>query len=282
MPIPSEITPRARLRVFDLVREAGVDVSDWKNFAKGVAHEASNPKYCYEWSFLQPGRVVVLKLWHDKLIENNGHVEQHLNLIADANKEPTGSRAKRREHMRQAIDTAIDEKLPIRVIVMKAGSSRVTKAGKKTRTVDHQILDPLPWAVVSREAHGCLVLRRGAPTAPYVDQYDLAEHADATPKKKDVPAGSIFVRDPSVRRRVLAMAMGLCELCKQPGFQLRSGSVYLETHHVIPLSEGGPDNVSNVVAICPNDHREAHHGKMATNIRARLLDVIGKRRSEGS
>ncbi|MGN6828946.1 HNH endonuclease [Paucibacter sp. M5-1] len=279
MPIPAEITPREHLRVFDLVREAGVDVSDWKNFAKGAAHEASNPKYCYEWSFLQPGRVVVLKLWHDKLIESNGHIEQHLNLIADARKEPTGSRVKRREHMRQAIHIAIDGKLPIRVIVMKARPPRITKTGKKTRTVDHQILDPLPWAVVSGEANGGIVLRRGAPTAPYVDQYDCTENADATPKKKDVPAGSVFVRDPSVRRRVLAVAMGLCELCKQPGFQLPNGSVYLETHHVIPLSEGGPDSVDNVVAICPNDHREAHHGKLAGDIRTRLLDVIGKRRS---
>jgi 5-methylcytosine-specific restriction protein A len=30
---------------------------------------------------------------------------------------------------------------------------------------------------------------------------------------------------------------------------------YLETHHVISLSEQGPGKVTNVIALCPNDHR---------------------------
>lgn len=59
MPVPAELIPLKPLRVMDLVREAGVDVDDWKNFKKGPQHAASNPKYCYRWSFLQPGRVVV-------------------------------------------------------------------------------------------------------------------------------------------------------------------------------------------------------------------------------
>lgn len=40
------LRPVARRRVMDFVRDAGVDVSDWRNYEGGVA--AANPKYCYE------------------------------------------------------------------------------------------------------------------------------------------------------------------------------------------------------------------------------------------
>jgi 5-methylcytosine-specific restriction enzyme A len=261
----------------DLVREAGVDTDDWKNFKKGPGHAASNPKYCYEWSFLQPGRVAVVKLWHDKLTEVDGKVEQHLNLIEDARKEPKGSRAVRRARMSKAIDTAASETLPLRVIIMKRRPAKATKSGKPGSTVDLQLLDPLPWAVHSRSKSGEIILRRGEPAAPYVDQYDLATfEGDRLPERKQT-AGSAFARDRAVRQRVLLRAMGICELCKQPGFQLPSGSIYLETHHVIPLSEKGRDWDDNVVAICPNDHREAHHGKQARELRARLQVILAQR-----
>lgn len=33
---------------------------------------------------------------------------------------------------------------------------------------------------------------------------------------------------------------------------------YLDTHHIIPLSENGPDIPSNITYLCPNCHRLAH------------------------
>ena len=44
----NDIAPKEHLRVMDLVREAGIDVSDWQNFKGGAEKAASNPKYCYE------------------------------------------------------------------------------------------------------------------------------------------------------------------------------------------------------------------------------------------
>nr|WP_307993153.1 HNH endonuclease [uncultured Niameybacter sp.] len=35
----------------------------------------------------------------------------------------------------------------------------------------------------------------------------------------------------------------------------------MEEHHLIPLSEGGEDSLSNVFALCPNCHREMHFGQ---------------------
>lgn len=55
---------------------------------------------------------------------------------------------------------------------------------------------------------------------------------------------------------------------------MSGGAIYLETHHVVPLSEGGTDLVTNVAALCPNDHKRAHFGSDANFIRAALLSKI--------
>ncbi|MGB9175316.1 MAG: HNH endonuclease signature motif containing protein [Methanoregula sp.] len=54
-------------------------------------------------------------------------------------------------------------------------------------------------------------------------------------------------------------AAGICQLCRKPApFKSRGGEPYLETHHIIPLTEGGQDRIENVVALCPNCHRKMH------------------------
>ena len=58
MSVLDELKPIRKLLVMNLLREIGVDVSQWKNY-KG-AHASANPKYCYNWSFEQPGEVVVV------------------------------------------------------------------------------------------------------------------------------------------------------------------------------------------------------------------------------
>lgn len=80
-PLLSEVDPKVHRRVMDLVREAGVNVSDWTNFRSGPKPEraASNPKYCYEWAFVEPGQVVVLNLWFDAMTEQNGSLLQTIN-----------------------------------------------------------------------------------------------------------------------------------------------------------------------------------------------------------
>jgi len=61
----SEIRPKDQHRVMDLVKAAGVDVSDWGNFKGGEKKAACNPKFCYEWSFVEPQKVVVLNRKED-------------------------------------------------------------------------------------------------------------------------------------------------------------------------------------------------------------------------
>ena len=73
---------------------------------------------------------------------------------------------------------------------------------------------------------------------------------------------------PKFGARALERARGNLRMLRLHGFRMDSGAVFLETHHVIPLSEGGPDEIWNVVAICPNDHRRAHFGADRDSIRA--------------
>jgi 5-methylcytosine-specific restriction endonuclease McrA len=88
--------------------------------------------------------------------------------------------------------------------------------------------------------------------------------------------GKVCRRDPKVRQAVMQRSNGACEQCGQKGFIAISGEYFLESHHVIPLSEGGPDLESNVMALCPAHHREAHFGMERDRLRELLLEGLAK------
>ena len=89
--------------------------------------------------------------------------------------------------------------------------------------------------------------------------------------KKVISKSEVYVRDPHVVSDVLERASGTCELCKKPApFNRPTGEPFLEVHHIIGLAEGGADVFGNAVALCPNRHREAHHGEYAELIKEEL------------
>ena len=73
----------------------------------------------------------------------------------------------------------------------------------------------------------------------------------------------VFARSPHVVAEVLERAAGRCERCAEaaPFLRARDGTPYLEVHHLIRLADGGLDTVDNAIALCPNCHRECHHGQ---------------------
>lgn len=48
--------------------------------------------------------------------------------------------------------------------------------------------------------------------------------------------------------------MGVKHSCYICGYK-----IFLEQHHIIPRAKGGSDGIENVIALCPNCHREVHH-----------------------
>jgi 5-methylcytosine-specific restriction protein A len=82
---------------------------------------------------------------------------------------------------------------------------------------------------------------------------------------------SDFIRCPMVAAWILQRCRGVCGRCgKAAPFTRPNGQPYLEVHHVLPLSEGGPDTVDNAIALCPNCHRRAHHGSDRRDVRQSL------------
>lgn len=88
-----------------------------------------------------------------------------------------------------------------------------------------------------------------------------------------------FRRDVEVAAYALAIAEGTCRGCGAPApfKQACDGQPFLEVHHVVPLSEGGPDTLSNVIAVCPNCHRRAHYSVDRFEFQKRLEQAIRDR-----
>jgi hypothetical protein len=105
----------------------------------------------------------------------------------------------------------------------------------------------------------------------FADQFSAPQEL---PPERRPATGQVFPRSAEVRRRIRELSHGKCEWCGEVGFEMLGGKVYIETHHVIALADGGLDNEGNVVALCPKHHREAHYGANSFLIRRTLLDRL--------
>lgn len=79
-----------------------------------------------------------------------------------------------------------------------------------------------------------------------------------------------------VKNIAFKRADGKCDYCGKPTFLTESGNLYFECHHVDPLSDGGDDDIFNVVSLCPNCHRLVHYGSkpLRKDANKQLLDRI--------
>ena len=276
------LKPQSKQLVYDLVTQAGVDTSDWANFEG--AHPAANPKYCFDWAFWDESKkTVVVCLWFSLMREEAGEIFQIQNMRALASmsghRDPSiPVRAKRARRLDMAFQLAYNRGLPVRVIVVDG--IRRGEDGADASDVERRMLDPVSWSIVSydRDTGDCC-LKRGIPPGQVIDQFTL-DSENATERRQTIVES--FVRSPEVRARVLTRSGGRCESCNASGFLLPDGRRFLETHHIIPLSEDGPDIDANVIAICPNEHREAHYGKRAADLQNGFKTIVEAKLGLGS
>jgi hypothetical protein len=100
---------------------------------------------------------------------------------------------------------------------------------------------------------------------------------------KTITTSVSFKRDPKVVAFVELRANGICELCgKDAPFIRANGDRFLEVHHIRPLSENGPDTVENAAALCPNCHRECHHGSRKQRLQQNLIERVATLASKSS
>ncbi|MCK9338244.1 MAG: HNH endonuclease [Arcobacteraceae bacterium] len=88
---------------------------------------------------------------------------------------------------------------------------------------------------------------------------------------------NIYLRNNALRALVKARANYSCEMpdCDYIAFEKENGEKYIEVHHLIPLSEGGEDSISNTVALCPTCHRKIHYSQNKGQLKEILEEYIG-------
>ncbi|MFC3124328.1 HNH endonuclease [Pseudoroseomonas globiformis] len=91
--------------------------------------------------------------------------------------------------------------------------------------------------------------------------------------KSSVTSGRRFERDPLLSAIAKVRASFRCEVvgCVHPTFVSKDGQPYVEVHHIMPLSQGGPDVLNNLACVCPAHHREVHVGRASERITNGLL-----------
>ena len=97
-----------------------------------------------------------------------------------------------------------------------------------------------------------------------------------SPIKKEIKT-TYYVRDAEVKAWLLEEANGVCENCDKPApFSRADGYPFLEVHHLRRLADGGSDTTKNAIAVCPNCHRELHHGEEKETLLKALYSKIGR------
>ncbi len=68
--------------------------------------------------------------------------------------------------------------------------------------------------------------------------------------------------------KVFADSDGLlkCECCSEKTFKTKNNMPFVEFHHLVPFSFGGPEHKLNIFALCPNCHRKFHYMADGKNI----------------
>ena len=122
------------------------------------------------------------------------------------------------------------------------------------------------------------------------DEYEWMWKEPLAKLRKQAAASYISKKSPSERRalarsrskaiRVYALrrADGVCEACGKNGpFRTSSGRPYLEPHHIRRLCDGGPDDPSWVIGLCPSCHRRAHHSVDKSEFNHRLERIVERK-----
>lgn len=276
----ADIRPHESLRVMDLAKEAGVNVSDWKNYRHGDTRAAANPKYCYEWCFIEANTVVVLNLWHREMEHRDEFVWRALNLRNSADRETKPNRKRRALDMDRAIWIAFTEGLPVRVIVLEGTRPGPTDPSQKGLRASKRLLDPISWAVSDYElSSGRCTITRGAVPEKHTDDDDSdgEQGFEGAAKWRYVIHRS---RERRLRHRKLQEAKRINNgrlVCEVRGcgfdFAERYGEIgidYAQVHHKERLSaaphEGWNVALKELAVVCANCHSMIHRGGQCRSI----------------
>ncbi|MFK4132266.1 HNH endonuclease [Pseudomonas luteola] len=298
--------PRELKTVYQLVCQLGMDTTEWevKENGQKVANPSTNTWMSSRWAFMDKAGVIMVCLWHDEMKEDQKSIiyednmkleiqkyERHRSDLLDRNRQKETSESRslimktlHAQQMDKIINEASRTQANIRVAIVRRTNE--VSGVLDTSVAGFRMLDPEPWHIQSYNVlTGAYRLVRGArPTLPPVtaDSYGIEvddQFIGSTRSSQYEVNGNVYYRDPKVRQKVLMRSEGKCEHCGAAGFLKANGKVYLETHHIKALSEGGQDVADNMIALCANDHRESHYGANKESLAESFLMKIRFKRS---
>lgn len=75
----------------------------------------------------------------------------------------------------------------------------------------------------------------------------------ASPPEKVEASITRIIRDTPTAQKIKNLYNFRCQICNT-SIDLNHGKIYIEVHHIYPLSKGGFDIESNMIVVCPNHH----------------------------
>jgi 5-methylcytosine-specific restriction protein A len=270
----SDLKPKSKPLVMDLLDQAGMDVSHWCENFKGKS-PAANPNYCYNWSFEQPGEFIVACLWYDNLSPHKGTAAYRLRPRSrrSRRKEPGANVWNRRaDDFNKHLRLAYEEQLPVIAIIGDGTQRNPADTKPRASSVKARLLDTVPWAITeySPSTGECTVVRGAKPIIPAIASSDLVlSWFEGTRKQAFVFHRR---REGKARRAKIKEALQnsrlICEVTNC-GFDFerrygKLGAGYAEVHHLEPLSkapkEGRPIMLDQLAIVCSNCHVMIHLG----------------------
>lgn len=142
----------------------------------------------------------------------------------------------------------------------------IQDCNKEDRTVlrfDGKIPSDIPhthWSLVGGDEEELqLIAESEAKSLSNSELYEKAKQQGSIKPIERITTTSTYVRSPYIAEASKRRAKGICQLCEKPApFNDKNGNPYLESHHIIWLSEGGADELQNTAALCPNCHKKMH------------------------
>ena len=274
----NSLNPARKESIHAILSRLGHDLSDWNNIKGGASKAPVNPKYCYNWSFENPGKAIALCLWYAEISYDETSLFQVNNLRREPVSDSIVSKnvwKRRARAVDRDIQLAYLNRLPIDAILLSGTRRDRTDPSSKASRVSRRQLDALKWAVTEYDFDsGDFLLTRGSqPVIPFAEIVD--------PEVVSFPEGAsrrAFRNHRHRERRARLAKLNEARskndgrlICEVPNcgfdFLKRYGSIgdgYAQVHHLEPLSAapttGRTITLDKLAVVCANCHAMIHVG----------------------
>jgi hypothetical protein len=260
------LRPTAKPTVMDLVAQAGIDVTAW-GFADGQPYPApaSNPNFCYDWSFGSPSEGYVACVWHSSLSERNGRIVYDCDIgsygrslqkelarggLTNVQRGRLVKWVRRAAAFEAAVTASFHSVRPLRLILNIGDIRDADDSADSQAFVWQRRLDAEPWYVHTLSSGDGLIVR-GEPPYKIEERSTMMDPLPETPGEDDkFREGQIRVRQGQGEfRSKLLEAYG--RRCTVTGTLLEP---LLEAAHIVPHAEETNYRVTNGLLLRADIH----------------------------